>query len=198
MSKREEYLNFASLQKGEREGVNFTIAVAERQSPVAVIAPHGGAIEPATERIAAAIAHEDFSFYCFRAIAAADPSKTLHITSDRFDEPRCQALVAKSDKIISVHGLKDTDKAFIDVGGLDTVLRDAICRSLSQAGFVAIPVSRGAHAGVSPRNICNRGKQNMGIQLEISRALRDSLTGDALQRFAAAIRSAVGESGSSN
>src|ERR1019366_7404121 len=75
-----EYPNFAALKQAEREGEDFDIVCRPRRSPVAVIAPHGGEIEPGTSEIAAAIAGDEFNLYCFEG---CKPSGNigLHITS---------------------------------------------------------------------------------------------------------------------
>jgi phage replication-related protein YjqB (UPF0714/DUF867 family) len=47
--------------------------------------------------------------------------------------------------------------------------------------------------GTDPMNICNRGKLKQGVQLEISRKVRDLLRtdGNELQKFASAVRNAI-------
>lgn len=62
----EEYRDFAELSAAQTEGVNFRILCRPRDNSVAVVAPHGGNIEPTTDQIAAAIAGDDFGLYCFR------------------------------------------------------------------------------------------------------------------------------------
>jgi phage replication-related protein YjqB (UPF0714/DUF867 family) len=59
---------------------------------VAVIAPHGGGIEPGTSELATAIAGDDFSLYLFEGLKSAGNGE-LHITSTNFDEP----ISAKAD-----------------------------------------------------------------------------------------------------
>ena len=75
-----EYPNFAALNHAERQGVDFEIVCHPRPSPVAVIAPHGGAIEPSTSEIAAAIAGREFNLYCFEG-RKPKGNTALHITS---------------------------------------------------------------------------------------------------------------------
>ena len=193
MSHKTEYANFAELRSAQREGINYKIHVRLHPSVVAIIAPHAGTIEPSTDRIATAIAAGDFNLYVFEAIRSADESRTLHITSANFDEPGCVALVAGCNIVVAVHGLAEKAREHIDVGGLDTDLRDAVCVRLGAAGFAATAVSSGAYAGTSPRNICNRGRRNGGVQLEITRPLRDKLHGNLLSRFAAAVRAAISD-----
>jgi phage replication-related protein YjqB (UPF0714/DUF867 family) len=48
-----KYSNYAELAAAEKEGIDFDVVVAKRDpSRVAVIAPHGGGIEPRTGSIA--------------------------------------------------------------------------------------------------------------------------------------------------
>ena len=44
------YPTMTALLEGEREGVDYEIETIERDSPVAVLAVHGGAIEPGDGR----------------------------------------------------------------------------------------------------------------------------------------------------
>jgi phage replication-related protein YjqB (UPF0714/DUF867 family) len=188
------YGRFDELAAAEREGRDFRIDCDERPSPVAIIAPHGGEIEPGTSEIAAAIAGDRFSLYRFEGLRAR-PHGDLHITSNRFDEPRCCALVARSAVVVTVHGRgDDDDPATVWVGGRDMAARSAIAAALIAAGFSAT-TSPPRLEGKSPQNICNRGSAGQGIQLEIPRTLRDRLraSGGAAEmgRFAAAIRDTV-------
>ena len=57
----DRYRNVAHLATHEREGVNFRVRCRRLPSRVAIIAPHGGKIEPSTSVVATAIAEEDFN-----------------------------------------------------------------------------------------------------------------------------------------
>ena len=189
------YRRFRKLKATERVGVDYRIHIARRNSPVVIIAPHGGTIEPGTSEIAAAIAGDDFSLYCFEGFLKRRPHYHLHITSTRFDEPQCVTLVEDSDTVVAVHGLRGAAAARIDVGGNDFGLRDRVSVALKAAGFDARVVSKGEHAAVSPQNICNRGRRAAGMQLEITKRLRELLTHyrarSRLNAFADAVRTAV-------
>jgi phage replication-related protein YjqB (UPF0714/DUF867 family) len=188
----DKYANFAALSECEREGVDFRVCVSEKNSTVAIIAPHGGKIEPRTSEIAAAIAGNTFNFYCFEGTKENNNHSRLHIKSGNFDEPRCRALVQKSDVVIAVHGLGGNE-VFVDVGGLDSVLRNVVYEQLLKADFDARIVAQGDHAAISQDNICNRGQRARGVQLEITKGLRDCLNGPLLAQFADAVRTAVGD-----
>ena len=191
---RTEFESFGELAKHEREGVNFRRTIRLRNSPVAIIAPHAGTIEPSTGEIASSIARSDFSLYIFEGIKASNDARTLHLTSSRFDDPECLKLVGASKIVVAVHGLQGKESR-VDIGGLDAELRERVARRLNAAGFSALSVIGGDHAGTSPVNICNRGSSRRGVQLEITRQLRDLLVHDAAScsEFETAVRTAIAE-----
>src|SRR3974390_136427 len=144
MPPMDRYRSYAELRENEREDIDFRIFVIDRAASVAVIAPHGGRIEPGTSEIATAIAGTSYSLYCFEGLRRR-PHRDLHITSTNFDEPRCKELIKTHDFIVSVHGMGGDHEA-IDVGGRDIELRDGICQELDQAGFPTPIVPTGPHA----------------------------------------------------
>src|SRR5688572_24076620 len=98
----DKYRSFAALHAAETRKKDYDFESRPKGgSRVVVIAPHGGTIEPRTETIAASIAGQEFSFYCFRALK---PASGLHLKSHLFDEPECVQLVAAHDYVISIHG----------------------------------------------------------------------------------------------
>lgn len=88
----DKYATFSLLAESMREGRDFRRRRRKRRVATAVIAPHGGGIEPGTSEVADAVAADDFSFYAFEGIKSKNGD--LHITSTRFDEPRCVTLPA--------------------------------------------------------------------------------------------------------
>ena len=158
---------------------------------VLVVAPHGGKIEPTTTEIAEAIAGDDYSFYSFEGLKA-NGNGVFHIESHIFDEPRALNMVKEFDIVVTVHGQIDQNHRFVMVGGLDKGLRLEVMHQLEVSGIeTRLPVER--LSGTDPNNICNRGRSKGGVQLEISRQLRDALRrdGDSLQSFADTIRRAI-------
>lgn len=184
------YNNFQSLKRNEKEDVDFGIEVKDRGSEYAIIAIHGGSIEPFTTEIAKSIAGENASFYSFIGMKKMG-NRFLHITSNNFDEPKCVSLIKKSYKAISIHGKKG-DKDFLVLGGLDENLISIIFDSLTKADFNIIDTEESV-SGKSENNICNRCKSEKGVQLEISRGLRAKLAGDRelLNKFSYSIRSVL-------
>ena len=192
----DKYGNMAELFAASREGRDYRIHRREAKSNFAIIAPHGGVLEPGTYEIADAIAATRHTFYCFEAL-----TEGLHVTSHHFDDPACLRLVKQSDYVVTVHGCHDSKASngpdrTVAIGGLDTSFGAVIRQELEQSG-IAIG-HRPELAGVHPLNICNRGSRGMGVQLELTRSLRDKLmatrsagTGGLFAGFAAALDRAV-------
>lgn len=200
----DRYRSFRELADSESEDVDFRILLRRRDSHTAIVAPHGGAIEPGTSEIACAVAGDDLSFYAFEGLKPCH-NGDLHITSPHFDEPRCLKLIASAEQVVTVHG-KAGDEKIICLGGLDAAGRDRIRRILTACGFEVRDHSTPGLQGREPLNICNRGRSGAGVQLEIAHGLRETLfasldtagRGKPTQRFrdlTAALREAVARSG---
>jgi len=187
------YACFADLAAGERQGRDYRIEVCDRGAPIAIVAPHGGAIESGTSEVARTTAGGDLSLYLFEGRSRADNSR-LHITSTRFDEPEALRLIAGCDTIVTIHGRGDrADPETVWVSGRDRALAAGIAAALEREGFRAGEPAESALAGTDERNICNRGRRGKGVQLELPRSLRRRLTaeGPLLAAFAAAVRGAL-------
>jgi len=184
----DRYRNFADLAAKNQEGTHYRVTTRDRGSKFLVAAPHGGQTEPHTSPIAKAIAGARHSFYAFEGLVPR-----LHITSSHFDEPRALGLAQRHSTVLTVHGCTDARSRTMDVfvGGLDTNLRDSIIEELRRAGFAAT-IDTGA-AGRSRTNLCNRGRSRLGIQLEITRRLRDGLVDESANQraFVRAVRCAL-------
>ena len=185
------YKSFGELSDQETEGQDYAIRICLRNDPVLVMAPHGGKIEPGTTEVAEAIAGHDHSFYSCEGIKA-DGNGVLHIKSHLFDEPKAMEAVREAETVVTVHGHADREDGFVMVGGLNTRLKSEIERELVTAGYQILEATQGLKA-IDPANICNRGRSGMGVQLEISRKLRDSFRGDEdrLREFADTIRRGI-------
>jgi phage replication-related protein YjqB (UPF0714/DUF867 family) len=169
MASHDWYKGFADLSESEREGISYQREAVKRRSVFAIIAPHGGGIEPGTSEVARSIAGSQFSYYTFDGLKQ-DGNYVLHITSTLFDEPKCLQLVNSSDIVVAIHGYADNDMV-IYVGGLHLELRTHIINALVEAGFNA-RLAEDDYAGAQLQNICNRGRSRRGVQIEISDGLR--------------------------
>ncbi len=168
----DKYRNFAELSKRESLDRDFRIRFRKITSAIVIVAPHGGQIEPGTSEIADAIAAEDCSFYTFEGIKARG-NRDLHVTSTRFDEPSCSALLKDSIRVISVHG-EESEKRVVFLGGRGIQTLKRLRNSLEQQGFCVRYHPRRELQGWSKANVCNRGQSGVGVQLELSKGLRRS------------------------
>lgn len=188
------YANFAELSAREVENFDYSISAIDRRSAIAVVAPHGGFIEPGTSQLTQEIAGEDFSSYIFAGLRPGRHHRELHITSTNFDEKRCLDLISHTHTVLGIHGRSDCDDPeTIFLGGRDLVLKSQIEAEFERGGFKS--TGKGHRLpGVEPDNICNRGISSSGVQLEIPRSLRDRLLGDGALRmlFVECVRIALG------
>jgi phage replication-related protein YjqB (UPF0714/DUF867 family) len=167
----DKYKTFAQLARTEVSGTDYRVrAVARPDSPVIVIAPHGGGIEHGTSELAELIAGDDHSLFAFEGLKPYGRNRDLHITSHRFDHPECLTHVGRSSVVLAVHGCKGEAEIF--VGGLDRELSAVLTDRLSGAGFRATAEGH-RYPGTHQLNICNRGARRRGAQLEFTRDLRE-------------------------
>jgi phage replication-related protein YjqB (UPF0714/DUF867 family) len=203
----DKYPNMRALIDSEREGKDYEIVRRAGRSGAAVIAPHGGGIEPGSCRIADAIASGDHSFYAFRGLKPTGNFDELHVTSTHFNEPKCRALIEHCHIVVAIHGCQDRpgkkgNDRMVFLGGRDENLRRRIEEHLNAARpkLQKIRFETGKHddprmQGTDPDNICNWGQGRRGVQLEMTKTLRTELTHSAavddLVEFSSAVRRAI-------
>jgi phage replication-related protein YjqB (UPF0714/DUF867 family) len=160
---------------------------------IAVIAPHGGSIERATDAQAERVASDDRfradSWICQGPGGGA--FRRWHVTSDDLSEASFgglrAVLGAPHDLAVSFHGFTDVEDVDVIVGGLldvevRRVIRDELERRLTVVfGRPAIAIlatsTRDPHPGLAPGNVVNRLATEGGLQIEQGLALRS--TGNA-------------------
>jgi len=183
----DSYLGFSDLAKAQVEGADYRLQVRPMAgSSIAVIAPHGGHIEQYTSEFARGIAGMNFNLYLFEGIRRAGNYAALHLTSNRFDEPRCLELLSNCDHVVAIHGCTGATQQAL-LGGLDEPLKAAIGRAIAELG-IDTRLRGHPFPATDPKNICNRGRRGVGVQIEMTRALRLQGPRDAL---ATAIRSVL-------
>ena len=166
----DRYSSFKELQRHETLDKDYTLDLQDAGSRVTIIAPHGGKIEPRTSDLAKRIAGDNYNFYCFEGIKDKD-NACLHITSHRFDEPAAVDLVSKSRVVVAVHACTGT-AGLVHIGGLNKRLGRMIADEL-QDRAINVSFDHPRFQGSNPDNICNRGATGIGVQLEVTRDLRD-------------------------
>jgi len=200
--RRYEYTSMTALRAKENP-LDYSFEVKSPDSPVAILAPHGGKIEPGTQEIAEAVAGDTYRLFCFDGHRERANIRYLHVRSHQYDEKLCRDLIQPCRLVLAIHGWKNPPQhaETIYLGGRNTDFRDAIGASLRSAGFSVPPFAETPreYKGSEPENICNLGNPPGGAQLEIARTLRDQLVpkpnqcGDRFQPFVAAIRTAIEE-----
>lgn len=170
----------AMVASGEKvEGVDYTRTVSSPTGATyASIAIHSGAIEAGSGEVAQAVADGLMRRYDFSGIQPSNNFDDLHITSTNFDDPSCLNLIATARRVLSFHGyVGPTGIAETAIGGLDTEMVGRITAALQGAGFRVV-TAPSEIAGTDPANICNKGATGAGVQIEMSRALRESFFPD--------------------
>lgn len=142
------------------------------------MAPHAGGIEPGTGDIADALAGAEHAYYCFKGLKKSG-NRFLHITSTRFDEP--ERMLVEAQWVLTIHGCRE-GTPLVWVGGRDLLRGDAIIQTLKDMGISALRCENPVLRGLQPDNVCNRGRSGSGVQLEISRGLREMLFSDLFRR----------------
>lgn len=195
----DRFRNFSELTCHAKAGKDFVIEVRKGKSGFAIMAPHGGGIEPGTAIVADTIAGTDHAYYAFKGIRPR-LNGWLHIASSRFDEPQAMKLIHHCHTIITIHGCRAAE-AVVYVGGRDEILKKAFTVNLAKKKIPVSDAPKASIKGIHRHNLCNRGTRGQGVQLEISDQLRRRLIGPGgrqqprltqlLKSFANAIRSAL-------
>ncbi len=162
------YRSYKDLKKNEVEEKDYCIRYRNGNSGIAVMAPHGGAIESGTAEVADAVAGRQHSYYAFWGLKNEHNAR-LHLSSTTFDEPVAVDLARSSRTILTIHGCKEQDH-IVYLGGRDNRFKETVFKSLRQADFAVGESSR--LPGLEPDNLCNQGRRRKGVQLEISAGLR--------------------------
>jgi len=163
------YSSYSSLKSHNTINVDYRIVSRDTASSTAVIAIHGGVIESETDEIASSVANKGgYDYYGFLGLRSG-----LHITSTNFDEPIARRLVAKSTKTLSVHGCTGTSQITY-LGGLDKTQGAKVKAALQAAGFRVLTAPSNL-AGTARANICNSNTIHKGVQLELTRGMRNKL-----------------------
>jgi phage replication-related protein YjqB (UPF0714/DUF867 family) len=153
-----------------------------------VLAIHGGGIEGGTSEVALAVAGyhpatfapaiDCYGFHdvwIFEGLLNSGNSD-LHVTSANCDDPIAMELVQNARRCISLHGCGDDDaNGKLQIGGLDTELKEILIEELTLARIPAEITSNPALNGSDPANICNKTQIKRGAQVEMGTSYRAAL-----------------------
>ncbi|MFH0066188.1 poly-gamma-glutamate hydrolase family protein [Peribacillus sp. NPDC056705] len=167
------YTDYIELQQNEQEELDYRIIVHHRNPDIAILAIHGGNIEPGTSEIAAALGESLYaSTYLFEGLKLRG-NQVLHITSCLFNEPFGVSMAANAQTTLSIHGHNDEHNALVYIGGRNEPYKNLIQQYLSKAGFQTDHAPQHL-SGMKGNNITNSSKMGAGVQLELSTKLRKS------------------------
>jgi phage replication-related protein YjqB (UPF0714/DUF867 family) len=171
--------DFAAVVLAAVKGVDYAIEVRESGGYVAVVALHGGGIEPLTGELADAIAGAGHNLYLFRGLRESG-NDALRVSPLRAQEMRLDNLIRRSKTVLSIAGAADVGRT-VQVGGANEILRALLLQRLQEAGFEARPSETPGvdHSRAYFFNQAGLG----GVQLELSAALRASLVNAPLHAF---------------
>jgi phage replication-related protein YjqB (UPF0714/DUF867 family) len=181
----DQYRSFEELAGREQESVDYQIRLHARQSLIAIMAPHGGKIEPGTSELAEYIARQDFSFYAFEGIRSGNNGR-LSLPFDRFDEPECSKLLRRCGLAVVIQGIPGKNRELKLAGG-HAVLREQLAGVLRAAGFEVLDDD----CPVNPFELCNR--RGPGVRIAVSKKLRDRFVSYPrdMDRFVSCIRAVL-------
>ncbi|RQO61317.1 hypothetical protein DBR47_07470 [Paucibacter sp. KBW04] len=172
-ARAQNFKSFIDLDATYKEGVDYGSAISRRNPlQIAVVAPHGGAIERPTSQIAADIARDDFSCYLFECTRKAKNYAALHLTSEHFGELRCPELIAGCDRVVAVYGCEGDEIAVI-LDRPDDELAVLVADALASEEVVA-KQSGYQFLGTKSSIIGKRGRSGARAQRELAAALRNS------------------------
>ena len=175
---KDKYPSMAMMQAEHKEGTSYRIRTIDRKSPITIISPHGGFIEPGTSALGLAIAGAQFNLFDFQGLVTTNPLD-LHITSTRFRHRKLSALLAQSQVAISVHCMFDEGDESIYIGGLNRPLKERLARSLEKVGF-SVNADPPVYKGINLTNVTNQVPLG-GVQLELPAKLLRSMFESPLQ-----------------
>ena len=177
------------------ERFDDSLAFTGEVTQTTIIAPHGGAIEPGTSELCLAVAGYNpamlpetppagltYDYWMFEGLRP-NRNDELHVTSTGCDDEIALALCGGALRALSLHGfeLDPGEVHNVLVGGAaDETQRKDLRDALNGAGFKAIlpGAGDGEIDGNKHCNIVNRTRLGVGIQLELSLPLRQSMFGE--------------------
>jgi phage replication-related protein YjqB (UPF0714/DUF867 family) len=169
----DRYPSMSALQAELPAAGNYSLyCESSRGSKVTLFAPHGGCIEPGTDRIVVELAGSEFDYFLFRGIRRTECFRTLHVTSAHYDEPSCLALARRSAIAVAIHGC-DGAEEFLEVGGANGAVAEALRAALAEGGYRVRTPAPG-RPGVDAANFINRSSAG-GVQVELSAGFRAML-----------------------
>jgi phage replication-related protein YjqB (UPF0714/DUF867 family) len=195
------YHSFAELSAAE-DAANYTIKTNDIGSDTTILALHGGGIERGTSELVEALnGYGKYNTYSFEGLKAAD-NGSLFLRAIDFDEPTAVNLAQNSDYTLSIVGAAGDDEVTY-IGGQNKILAELIKLHLISKGFNVDTFSVPDRiAGIMDSNIVNQNQlfndsyQIGGVQIALSKGLRDKLATDpsTLNAYSGSINESLSKS----
>ena len=165
------FSDFPTLVLNTTKGEDWDLLIQQPGAPIAIITIHGGAIEPLTSELAAAIAGDEHNLYDLRGVRATGNAE-LRVPAIRFQEMRLQMLLERCQTALHLDGV-DGDEPVMYLGGRNTSLISHLEEALSAAGFRVEPPP--SPLMVQSRQRFYNQPELGGVQIELSLGLRQRM-----------------------
>ena len=170
-----KYKKFDELAAGEQRGTDYEIHSTHKGSnKYGVFGIHGGKISEVITHLTDRIAGNDHSKYLFEARKERGNSDLI-LKGHSFNEPEAVNLAQRSAVVVSLAISQNKDRTIL-VDGRNEHLADELTKSLKENGFSVKKPFASHLNGHKKTNIANQGNHEMGVQIQIPKALRTDMT----------------------
>lgn len=174
--KTDYYQSMTDLYNNTQEGIDWKKDIRNNGSQILIVAPHGGNIEQGTSELSKLVANiGGLDYFSFEAIRPSNNTQ-LHVTSTHYDDPTLYEMLPNRTATISIHGAQG-DEQIVYLGGLKSALRDGIQSQLESKGFI-VKIPPEYLGGLYGNNFINKTNNTIGVQLELTMALRKAFFKD--------------------
>jgi len=167
----EPYSSYSQLVLNTTQEIDYIVDVQQPSQEMALVAIHGGAIEPLTGEIVRAVAGERYSHYVFDGRRDYE-IEALRIPLLRYDEMRLKALLQRSLAAVVIDGSPEQESV-VHLGGGNRPLLAHVRAALEDLGWAPERLTLPG-ASYTPGRLYNWPKHG-GVLIELSRGLRQSL-----------------------
>ena len=158
-----EYPNFAALSAAENEDKDFRVRIEDRKgSPIVIVAPHGGGIEPGTYKSPRRL--RDATCHLLILPGSSRRATEFFTLPARTLTSRVVQRWLKRPTTCSDHG-EESEEPVVYLGGKDSESGGRVRKALATAGFTVKEHPNRQLQGLAKRNICNRNRSGAGSSL---------------------------------
>ena len=167
----EPFSSYSQLVLNTTQEIDYIVDVQQPSQEMALVAIHGGAIEPLTGEIVTAVAEDRYSRYVFDG-RRENEIEALRIPLSRYDEIRLKALLQRSLAAVVIDGSPEKESV-VHLGGGNRPLLAHVRAAMEKLGYAPERLTLPG-ASYTPSRLYN-WPQRGGVLIELSRGLRQSL-----------------------